>query len=153
MTKRTNRIESALAADLDELLTLVCSSPSTDAQLNRLGTVEPPVKRGYVAHVTPTAWHSFTGIDIRPWTAQEFGELELELAAGDRDSAAFEPLLGVLRAVPRLHGGGHRVQGIFDRPGLAAWAAVYLELDRPPQEAGARITGITVRTEPNVEND
>jgi hypothetical protein len=147
------RTEPAFASDLRELLTLVCSSGSADAQLHSLGTVRPPVKHGYVAYVTPSAWPSVDGIHIRPWTAQEFGELELELAASDRGVNGLEPLLGPLRAVPRLHGGAHRVQGIFDRPALAAWAAVYIELDRLPQEAGARITAITIRTEPKVEND
>jgi hypothetical protein len=152
MSNRTNGIEPALAADLAELLTLVCSSASEDAQVSSLGAVGPPVKRGYTAHVRPSAWLSFEGIHVRPWTAEEFGELEVDLTAGDRDVASLEAALGPLRTVPRLHGSGHRVQGIFDRPGLPAWAAVFLELDRPPQEAGARITGITIRTEPNLEN-
>jgi hypothetical protein len=133
--------------ELIDLLRAVCAAPMpTDALAGESGKARPQTRPGSTTHVEPTRYRSIPAIDLRPWRAGKFGvvELKLEVAQGWRLDQ-LERLLGPLRTVPGLHGPSHEAQGIFDDPGLPAWAAVYIELS---SDGSNRIDAIRIRTEP-----
>ena len=144
--------DSKVGTELARLLRVVCQGGAVSQQLAQLGTPTSGAAAGFTAHLSPTAFESFAAIDLRPWSGEHFGEVDVALAEGIAlRPADLEQVIGPLQRIPRLHGSPHTVQGIFEEPGLPAWAAIYLELDQQPDDGNARVTGITVRTEPDIE--
>lgn len=147
----TGRTEAAVS-ELASLLELVCSPAPMEGIARSLGTPGPPAASSFETHIEPTAFRSYRAIDLQPWIGSDFGTVDVALADDvDLRPADLEPVLGPLQEVPRLHGGPQRLQGVFERTSLPAWAAIYLELDGQPGDE--RVTAITIRTEPEVADE
>ena len=143
------------ADDLISVLRLVCSALPAAKISARLGTVRAPAEPGEPTRVEPTRYASLRAIDYLPWTDEDFGLVELQLA--DPEAWRITELaaaLGSLEPVVLPDSGARSLAGEFEEPSLPAWAAVYLNLARPPSGGDERIESITIRTEsPEPEDD
>lgn len=137
------------ASELENILRALTSSRPLDDLVASLGERNPPTTSVRDARIEPTRFRSVRAIDFRPWTADDFGVAELELAdPGEWSLPDLERLAGPLHPVPMLHQGGAQLQGTWEDPDLPAWAAIYLRLDGPPEDASSRVQSIVIRTEP-----
>ena len=83
-------------------------------------------------------------IEIKCWTKEDFGVLELLLSYPQEwQLAELASVLGPLQPVPRWVGELERFQGIFEETTCPAWAAVYISVDRHDN-----VSSIAIRTEP-----
>jgi hypothetical protein len=123
-----------------ELLLALCADDPAS-----VGTV---VAGEPLACVGPTRFDWLTAFDWRP-TGPDFGIALLRLAEpGTFPPSAWDPVCGPLVAGPRLPGRGPDLQGIAEPPGTGNRAAVYLTVDRSPDDPLARVTEVRIRIEP-----
>jgi len=137
------------ASVLSEIIRVVCSTLPQDDVVAALGSPAGEGASPRFTRIEPTRFGDVRRIDHRPWSADDFGVVELELVEpGAWRVADLEPLLGPLRTMPVLHEAGVRVQGVLEDPSVPAWAVVYLDLDGPADDPATRIAAITIRMEP-----
>ena len=134
--------------DLIELLRIVTSSRTPSEIVALLGT-SGAADESDSTGVEPTRFRSIRRIEIRPWTADEFGVAYVILAdPGEWSLAAVGSAIGPLRPMPVLHRAAERLQGIWEDADAAGWAAVYLDLSGAPEDPATRIESMTIRMEP-----
>jgi hypothetical protein len=137
---------SLLAEELLDVLRTICSDTKAPALTAHLaGTTSP---RQPSPRIAPTRYTTIRAIELKPWTADDYGLADLTLASSERWKVDdLEPLLRPLRSVPTFDQSRPTLQGIWDG-GLAAWAAVYLDL--AADGTHRTIEGIRIRIEPQV---
>ena len=139
------------ADELEEVLRIVCSASSVQAQAAALGTPGASSSSRHDVRIEPTRFASIRSVALRRWTSDEFGEADLELQPGrEWRTSDLERLVGPLHGAALRPGRLPRILGSFERDGLPAWAAVALEID-DADVTTERVVGVRIRTEPNVD--
>ncbi|MEA2703423.1 MAG: hypothetical protein QOD63_1368 [Actinomycetota bacterium] len=127
------------------LLGDVCTSADAPSLADRWGRSEPSRRRPRGVRVVCDPSSPFDFLEIRPWTDDVSGVVEIELRAGEPPLAWSDvrDRFGPFRAQPRLHGSEQdEYAATWSAPGAAAAAFLVVGV------TGDRVDSVTVRRDP-----